>query len=218
MPRITAIEPQRRRGRVSVFLDGVFAVGVDEAVAAGLRLAVGQEVGAEELQAIVGAETRRRAKDSALRWLSLRARSRAEVQRGLERKGYESPVIEEVLEELSRQHLLDDRDFTRAWVQARTSGRPMGARRIAHELRGKGVSSELIQEALEARGAPEEELELALAVGRQTVKRVRGEDPARARRKLAAALQRRGFSWSVTSAVVEKLLPGESEASVDDDA
>jgi regulatory protein len=211
MPRITAIESQRRPGRVSIFLDGEFALGVDEAVAAALALAVGREMDEEALTRLVRAETRRRAKESALRWLGTRARSRMEIRRGLERKGYESEVIEEVLSELDRLDLVDDRQFTRDWVAARTVGRPMGARRIAHELRQKGVASDLIEAALEERSAPEGELSLALTVGRQAMRRLRGQERPTARRKLAAALSRRGFSWGVVSAALAQLLPPEGD-------
>jgi regulatory protein len=211
MPKVTAIEAQRRAGRVSVFLDGEFALGMHEEVAEALGLRTGQELGPEELQAMVRAETRRRAKENALRLLGFRARSRDELRRRLERKGYESVVIDDVLAELSSSQLLDDTQFTRAWVEARTTGRPMGRQRIAWELRQKGIDPETIGEALEARSSADAELGLAMTVGRQTVDRVRGLERQAARRKLAAALQRRGFSWSVTSVVLERLLPGGQE-------
>jgi regulatory protein len=211
MPRVTAIEAQRRAGRVSVFLDGEFALGMHEEVAEALGLRTGQELSPDELQAMVRAETRRRAKENALRLLGFRARSRDELRRRLERKGYESVVIDDVLAELVSSQLLDDTQFTRAWVEARTTGRPMGRQRIAWELRQKGVDPETIGEALEARSSPDAELGLAMTVGRQTVERVRGMERQAARRKLAAALQRRGFSWSVTAVVLERLLPGGQE-------
>jgi regulatory protein len=182
-----------------------------EEVAAALGLRTGQELSPEELQAMVRAETRRRAKENALRLLGFRARSCDELRRRLERKGYEGVVIDEVLEELADAKLLDDAEFTRAWVEARTTGRPMGRQRIAWELRQKGVDPETIGEALAERSSPDAELGLALTVGRQTVERARGLERQAARRKLAAALQRRGFSWSVISVVLEKLLPDGQE-------
>ena len=58
------------------------------------------------------------------------------------------------------------------------------------------------------------ELGLALKVGRQKAESMRGEPMPIARRKIAAALQRRGFSWEVTARVLEILLaPGEEEES-----
>ena len=55
---------------------------------------------------------------------------------------------------------------------------------------------------------------MALQVGRQKAESVRGEPMQVARRKIAAALQRRGFSWEVTSRVLETILAsGEEEES-----
>jgi regulatory protein len=89
----------------------------------------------------------------------------------------------------------------------------MGPRRIAWELRQKGVDAETIRGAVE-RIDPETELGLALQVGRQKAESVRGEPMPLARRKLAAALQRRGFSWEVTARVLDTLLtPGEEDES-----
>ena len=60
----------------------------------------------------------------------------------------------------------------------------------------------------------ETELGLALQVGRQKAESVRGEPMPVVRRKVAAALQRRGFSWEVTARVLDTLLaPGEEDES-----
>jgi hypothetical protein len=37
------------------------------------------------------------------------------------------------------------------------------------------------------------------------------EEPAVARRRLAAALQRRGFGWSVVAVVLDQLLPEDAD-------
>ena len=79
--RITAIEPQaRRQGRVNVFVDGRFALGLFEEVAAALGLAVGQEMSEERLRESARAETLRRAKEDAYRLLGFRARAEKELK------------------------------------------------------------------------------------------------------------------------------------------
>lgn len=209
MPEITAIVASRV-GRVSIFLDGEFALGTHEEVVAALGLCPGRQMEAADLQSLVRAETRRRAKESALRLLGYRGRSRMELRRRLESKGYEEVVIDDVLEDLARAQLLDDREFTESWVTARTGDRPLGPQRIAWELRQKGVAAELIESTLAERCSPEAELSLALTAAGPMLRRIRGAEPEATRRKLAAALRRRGFSWSVTAAVLEQLLPGEA--------
>src|SRR5436309_50621 len=186
--RVTAIEPQAKRaGRVSVFLDGRFAVGLHEEVAAALGLHVGQLLSEEELRGAVEAETRRRARESALRLLGYRARSRAEMRLRLLRKGYEEAIVDEALGWLQEHGLLDDVQFSQAWVEARTEAQPMGRERLAWELRGKGVDGETVADALEPRD-DETELRLALQVGQQKIERIRETDPVVIRNRVAAAL------------------------------
>src|SRR5437870_5591985 len=105
--RVTAIEPQvRRAGRVSIFIDGKFALGLHEEVAASLGLYVGQTITEAELSAAVAAETRRRARDSALRLLGYRPRSRVEMRQRLLRKGYDEAIVDEALRWLEEHRLL----------------------------------------------------------------------------------------------------------------
>ena len=203
---ITAIEPQvKRPDRVSVYIDGEFALGMHAEVAAAEGLRVGQTVNVNELQALARAEELRRARDSALHFLGYRDRSRQEVRRRLAQKGYDPELVEETLQALDRSGLVNDAEFSRSWVRARTGSRPMGRSRIAAELRQKGVERELIDEAL-APVDPEAELGLALAVGRRKVEQLRREDIRTARQKLGAALMRRGFSWEVSSKALDILL------------
>jgi regulatory protein len=210
--RITAIEPQRRHPeRVSIFVDGTFALGVDGSVAVSLGLRVGQSIDLRQLQELARAEELRQALDLSLRFLGYRSRSRDEVRRRLARKGYEEETIDQVIGRLSQDGLVDDSQFAEAWVRARTSGRMMGPRRIAWELRQKGVDAETVRAAI-GRIDEETELGLALQVGRQKAESVRGEPMPVVRRKVAAALQRRGFSWEVTARVLDTILaPGKEE-------
>ena len=203
---VTAIEPQvKHPDRVSVFVDGEFALGMHAEVAAAAGLKVGQPVTVTDLQALARSEELRRVRGSALAFLGYRARSRVELRRRLARKGYDPALIEETLDALARSGLVNDAEFSQSWVRARTGSRPMGPNRIAAELRQRGVERELIDQALEPVN-PDVELDLALTVGRQKVEQLRGEDSRAARRKLASALMRRGFSWEVAARVVDILL------------
>ncbi len=202
--QITAIEPQaRRQGRVNVFVDGKFALGVFEEVALALGLHVGQQISPERLEEIARAETLRRAKEDAYRLLGFRSRSEKEIADRLRRKGYEDPIIAEVVASLRAHGYVDDATFAESWVRAR--GGTRGRRALAHELRQKGVDAEIAAETLEAAKDDEAELDAARAAA---VKKV-GERPAdqsrEAKARLAAYLQRRGFGWDVIRPVLAQL-------------
>ncbi len=202
--RITAIEAQQKReGRVNVYVDGKFAIGLFEEVALALGLRVGQTITPERLEEIAGAETRRRAGEDALRLLSFRVRSEKEIADRLARRGYETDVIDETLASLRRIGYIDDAQFAQTWVEAR--GKTRGRRALAHELRQKGVADDLAARTLHEAKTDETEQAAARAVA---VKRV-GERPAdasrEARAKLSAFLQRRGFDWDVIRPVLADL-------------
>ncbi len=133
--------------------------------------------------------------------LARRARTREELVRKLRRKGFAAGEIERVLEDLRVRGLLDDLATAAAIARSR-SARGIGRRRIASELRGKGVDPEAVAESLATIDAAteRESLEKALARKRRTLSH--GLTPAERSKKLFDHLVRRGFS---PEAVLEAL-------------
>jgi regulatory protein len=204
--RISAIEVQEKRGnRRSIFVDGKFALGVDEAVIADLGLHVGQEISVDRLEEVVHAELVVKAKDRALGLLDYRQRSKAEVERRLLRAGYTEDVIEEVIARLVSLGLLDDAQFSQTWVNHRLAGRPMGKKRIMWELRQKGVSNEVADVAMSSINE-DTEYESAMESARRRWQKDSNPDIYAKRRRLIAYLQRQGFGWETINRVVTGLI------------
>jgi len=209
MDTITAIETQKRRSnRMSIYVNGRFAAGVDEEVVAALGLCVGQRIDENRLAQMLRAETVRRARQVALNLLSFRPRTRNELSRRLILKGYPEDVTDEVLAALAGAGLVNDEQFTKDWVADRLQSKPMGSVRIAWELRQKGVAQEVVQQALESIDS-ETEYELALGLARKRLQRLGVEASDEERRRLASFLRRRGFSWDVTNRVIDELAPAD---------
>lgn len=205
--RITAIEPQqKRRYRVSIFLDGEFALGVHQDVVAALGLVVGQRIAPERLKRIVQEETITRARDRALLLLSYRARTESEIRSRLNLAGYEPEVIQTVIERLYEWEYLDDSRFARTFVEHRLASRPEGRRALQWELRRKGVKPETVEEATSQVDGDSEKT-AALQAAQSRLSRLASEQPRDARRKLGAFLQRRGFMWDTIKNVLDELIP-----------
>ena len=203
--RISAIEAQERRGnRRSVFINGKFALGVDESVVADLGLRLGQQISEEELQRIVRAELVAKAKEKALRLLDYRARSRTEIAQRLSGAGFAEDVVQETLENLENLGLIDDAQFSKAWVSHRLAGKGMGKTRIKWELRQKGIPNELAEEALSAIDA-ETERESALEIARRRQRKDANVDERTRRRRLTSFLRRQGYDWGIIGAVLNEL-------------
>lgn len=200
MPKITAIEPQKRNPqRVNIYLDGEFAFGLTRLVAAWLK--VGDELSAEKIATLQEADTREQALQYALRLLGYRARTEAELRQRMQQRGWSEAIIEEALERLRRNGLLDDADFAHAWVENRQTFRPRSARLLRQELRRKGLDEHVIQEALDE----VDEEAAAYAAARPRAQRLRGLDSRSFRQKLIAYLTRRGFSYEIANTVVRHL-------------
>lgn len=131
----------------------------------------------------------------ALRLLTVRERSEAELSRRLQQKGFTAEAIAEVLQRCRRWGYLDDARFARERARALVqNGRAVGPRVLA-DLRMRGVSEALAREALaEVTAGTDEETLLAELFER----RFAGFDAARAtdkeRRRVLNYFLRRGFS------------------------
>lgn len=204
--RITAIEAQEKRGnRRSIFVNGKFALGVDETVVADLGLHIGQQISEDQLQSVVHAELVSKAKDRALTLLEYRVRSKVEISRRLIKAGFSEDVIEEVLARLETVGLVDDEQFSQSWVNHRLSGNAMGKKRIKWELRQKGVSIEIVDEALSSID-DDMEYKSAMESARRRWAKDKCMDEYTKRRRLVSYLQRQGFAWNVINQVVNGLM------------
>lgn len=203
--RITAIEAQeKRQNRRSIFVDGKFVLGVDANVVADLGLQIGQEISEERLREIVYAEQLTKAKQKALNLLGYRARSRAEIAQSLRRGGFAEDIIEDVLAYLERLGLVNDEQFSQAWVKSRLIGKGMGKQRIKWELKQKGVPNDVAEDAL-SEIDEEIEYQIALDSAKRRWAKYKDAEVNTKRRKLASFLRRQGFGWEVVSQVLGEL-------------
>jgi regulatory protein len=143
------------------------------------------------------------AKDRALRLLSVRSRSRAELRRRLTQAAFEPAEVEEVLEDLERVGLVDDDRFAREFVGDRAAVRLRGGRAIRSELLRLGVRAEVADAALAEAG---DEAERARALALRRAPRLRALPPEAAYRRLYALLLRRGYGHSTASAACAEAL------------
>ncbi|MEJ2733459.1 MAG: RecX family transcriptional regulator [Anaerolineae bacterium] len=196
---ITALEYQKRnRDRVSVFLDGRFAFGLPAIVAAGLRK--GQVLSDAEIEALQEGGTIESGYHKALDFLSYRPRSRAEVETYLQKRGFPEAQAEAIIERLEGAGLLDDAAFAQFWVENRERFRPRGPRALRHELWSKGISDDIIEQAL----ALVDVSDGAYRSASKKARRMRQLDRQTFVRKIVEYLARRGFDYEVAREAAER--------------
>ena len=200
MKTITGLRAQRRKeDRVNVYLDGEYAFSLHVSVANGLQ--VGQQLGDDQCERLRMEDAVPVATQRALRFLSYRPRSRAELERYLRDKEVAPEVIDTVISQLEAAGYVDDAAFAEFWVRNREDFRPKSVWVLRGELRNKGISDEVIDQAVESI----DEEESAYKAAQSQAYRLANQEYQVFRRRLGGFLQRRGFNYSVVKQVVERL-------------
>lgn len=143
-------------------------------------------------------------KTDALRLLSFRPRSVAELRQRLKMKRYPAAAIDGVIETLTRQGLLDDEKFATLFTESRLYTKPSGRRQIELDLKRKGVSNELISAALGELKDYDEKAAACELVTRRFEK-MSGLSDEKKKTRVFGFLKRRGFDNEVIFGVIADL-------------
>jgi regulatory protein len=145
-----------------------------------------------------------------LRLLTVRARTRAELETRLTDRGFPDEVSTRVLDRLVEVGLLDDAAFAQEWVRARRTNAGKGKRALAAELRTKGVDADLIAETLDSVDAGEWRVRAEELVATK-LRRENLDDETKVTRRLVGLLARRGYNQGMAFDVVKTQLAQERE-------
>lgn len=199
--KITALEVQKRnKERVNVYLDGEYAFSVDLMSAA--RLRKGQVLAKSEIAALKDEGIISKAFERSLRYLASRPRTVQEIRRKLKEKDTPEDAIDAVIERLEKFGYVNDAEFARLWIRDRSEFSPRGPMALRSELRSKGISQNIIDEALNDLGTTE----LAMQAARKKLRSLRGLDQFTFRKKLSGFLGRRGFRYDTIREVIDTLI------------
>jgi len=137
-----------------------------------------------------------KARQRAFRLLARRAQSKKELRQKLSDRGFEKPVVDEVVKTFTQQGYLNDEVFSRDWARHLARNRHYGNRRIEMSLAGKGIPKDLITKAIaEARGEIEEREGLRKVLQKKLKGRKPGGLDRAEKRRLAQSLALRGYAW-----------------------
>lgn len=206
MGKITKLSAQQANDqRVNVFVDGVYTLSLDLYQVAEFGIRVGKEYTEQELKELEEESVFGKLYARALEYTMIRPHSEREVRdylwrktrdtkvrskktgELLTRKGVSEEIANRVLGRLIEKGYVDDEKFARFWVENRNQRKGISHRKLEAELRGKGVSGDIIQEAMQK--YPRDEKSELLKIIEKKSKKYDDEN------KLIAYLARQGFSY-----------------------
>lgn len=156
-------------------------------------------------------DLRDRAREAALRLLSIRERSSKELTDRLRDKGFPTEIVDDLVTRFLEIKLLDDERFAREWVTSRAQHSARGKSVLRQELRHKGIPTPVIDAVLESLSPEIEEDSARMLLSRK----LRAIDPdslsdreiyRKQQRRLYNMLARRGFSSELAQRVTQDTL------------
>ncbi len=142
---------------------------------------------------------------AALHLLTARARTRVELERRLQQRGFEPAAIGETLDRLAAVGLIDDEALARDLASSRAA-QGVDASMIAVELRDRGVDPAVAAVAADAAVPTGERTERCRELARSRLAKLQGVSPEVQFRRLAAYLTRRGYPAEIVETVVDELV------------
>lgn len=146
-------------------------------------------------------------KQKAFRLLGRRQHSIFELKTKLWRKDYEQKLIDSVLTDLKDNGYLNDDDFIREFVAAKSKSKNWSIRRIKSELIKRGISSKQIELALKEQPIDSDEENAAgLAKKKYEMLLKRDLDQNTLKQKLFNYLLSKGFDYELVKNVCDKIM------------
>jgi regulatory protein len=144
----------------------------------------------------------KRAKNTTYHYLTIRPRSRLEVESKLRDREFPPDIISPVIENLIRLGYLNDEQFARQWATSRVRSRGFGRHRLAQELRTKGIAADIIKDTLGSIFEEAPEADVARKEADKKLKTLTRFEPEVRRRRLAGFLERKGFSSEIIGTIL----------------
>lgn len=196
--RITSTLPTRDNQMMRIYIDENYAFSVPKEDYIRLGLYEKEEKTQDEIERIRQEVVLRAAREKATGYLMYRDRSEGEVIEKLINAGFDKDIAQEAASALKTLGYIDDNRYARKYITDRLKNKAMSRKAIRFELERKGISSQIIEEALSETEVNEDEIALRTAKKKFGKYDVKDE---KVRQKIMRYLCHKGFSvetgWKV---------------------
>lgn len=143
--------------------------------------------------------------NNALKFLSYRPRSEQEIRKRLTQKKTPQEMIDRIISKLKEQKFLNDKEFTRWWIEQRTKFRPRALRLIKIELKQKGIGTELIDSVIQnLKFRIQDDLMSASKLIEKKLPKYKNLDSQEKFQKLSKFLASKGYSYDIIKEIIKR--------------
>jgi len=124
---------------------------------------------------------------AAIRLLSAKRLTKAQLAQKLRDRGYEAAAIDQAVAACEAQRYVDDRTYAQLHVKSVLERKPVGRMRLLHDLLRHGIDGDLAREVIDEFEGDEERIDRALA-------KLEALRPHDGYEQLGRRLERQGFT------------------------
>lgn len=198
--KISNITLQKNNSRANVFLDGEFVCGLNTLTLVKNGLKQGTEITKEKLMKIYNESEIESAYEKAISLLSRQKYTQKAITDKLKAKGYETDVIDIVINKLKEYGYISDTAFATSFVNCNNS---KSKRMLEINLLQKGISREVIKQVIDENTTLESEREKCTVATNKYMKNKEINDVTI--KKLKAHLLYKGFSFEDINYCIKNL-------------
>lgn len=188
---------QKNKHRANLYIDGVFACGLELQTIMQHNLKVGTSITLQELEALQAESEFSKATEYAMGICAKKFYTKHQLVQKLKQKGYLNSCINQVVTKLKEYHIIDDKTFITAYMHSQQN---QSKRMILEKLKQQGVSFDMAKEAVNAISL-EEEYANALKIAEKYVKTRKGV--ANMYAKSIQYVCNKGFSYDISKRAVD---------------
>lgn len=204
---ITDIAVQKNdKNRISVFLNKHFAFGISIETYENFLLKKDSVLNSEKVEEILQYERVQKAKTSALKYISIKARTEFELRQKMKTLQHEYEIIDKIVEDFKEKKYLDDQEYAEMYVRDFVNFKKDGIFKLKRNLLQKGVNSEIMDFIIEKYVSLEDQFEKALKLGKRKFDFLGNKENKR--EKIYRFLVQKGFEGTVISKVLRKIFNG----------
>ncbi|MBT4523290.1 MAG: regulatory protein RecX [Phycisphaerae bacterium] len=195
---ITAIEPCEEDPNFrDIFVQGKLAMTLTLAMVEQLELTVEQPWDDEKANELKVCTAIEHARHIAIDLISRRTWGCNEMITRLVKRGAKKDIAKQTVDQLVEDGWLDDHSFACALIRQWLRKEPAGRRWLLHKLYEKEIPSVISNGALDEELAEQSEQDLADAFAKKRIHKISARDEETLKRKLLAAMNRKGFNIDV---------------------
>lgn len=198
--KITAIK-KSKKGNILIYADGVYLASVFPEVFFKHNLKIGDYIDSDILKNLTEEVNINKAKEKALKILSLRAHSKKELKNKITRT-IGSEYAQKVTEKMESLGLINDKEFAISYAKELIFRKFHSTARVRFELAEKGISDDIINSVIDEIN-PNEEENLKNILERRYFSKGKSLNDEKEFRRAVSYCQRLGYQWSQIKRVVD---------------